>query len=51
MSPEFLLTIAIIVFALMSLGLVLTYLEFNRGAPKKQEEGEQALRKSPHGDV
>jgi len=51
MSQNLLLIIAVIVFALMFIGLLLTYLEFSRGAPQKQKEGEQELRESPHGEV
>lgn len=51
MSPDFLLTIAIVVFALMFIGLFLTYREFQQGATKKQEKGEEELRESPHGKV
>jgi hypothetical protein len=51
MSADFLLTIAIIVFALMFVGLFLTYREFHQGAPKKQEDGQEDLSESPHSDV
>ncbi|MFT4635194.1 MAG: hypothetical protein ACI854_001785 [Arenicella sp.] len=51
MSSNFLLTIAIIVFTLMFIGLLLTYREFHQGAPKKQEDGKEELAESPHSDV
>lgn len=51
MSTSNLLIIAIVVFALMLVGLVLTALEFSKGAPKLQEEGKEELRESPHSDV
>ncbi|MFT5610847.1 MAG: hypothetical protein ACI9WC_000581 [Arenicella sp.] len=44
MSPDNLLIIAMIVFALMFVGIVLTVLEFKKGAPQEQEE--QEARKS-----
>ncbi|MFT5572370.1 MAG: hypothetical protein ACI9FR_001293 [Cryomorphaceae bacterium] len=49
MSPDYLLTIAIVVFTLMFVGLVLTYREFHQGAAKRQQEGQEDLRESPHG--
>ena len=48
MNPDFLLTIAVIVFALMFVGLFLTYREFHQGTTKKQEKGQEELRESPH---
>ena len=51
MSPQNLLMIAIVVFALMLIGIVLTVFEFRYGAPKKQELGKEELRESPHSDV
>ena len=40
MIQENLLLIAIAVFVLMSIGLVLTILEFKHGEPKRQDEGQ-----------
>ena len=51
MNPNFLLVIAIIVFLLMFIGLFLTYLEFKKGAPRRQMDGEEELKESPHSDV
>ena len=44
MSPDNLLIIAMIVFALMFIGIVLTVLEFKKGAPQEQQD--QETRKS-----
>lgn len=38
MSPNSLMIIAIIVFALMLIGLILTVLEFRNGSPAQQEK-------------
>jgi hypothetical protein len=51
MIQENLLIIAILVFALMLVGLLLTIREFKHGSPKLQEEGKEELRESPHNDV
>ena len=40
MIQENLLLIAIAVFVLMSIGLILTILEFKHGEPKRQDEGQ-----------
>ena len=46
MIQENLLLIAIAVFVLMSIGLILTILEFKHGEPKRQDE-EQIPNKYP----
>lgn len=51
MNPAMILMVAILVFALLLIGLLLTYREFQEGAPKKQELGKEDLRESPHSDV
>lgn len=38
MIAENMIYIAVLVFALMSIGLVLTFLEFRYGEPKRQQE-------------
>lgn len=48
MSDNTVLIIAVLVFSLMLVGLILTYLEFKHGAPKQQDEGEEEVRESPH---
>lgn len=51
MNPENLLVAAIVVFILMSIGLVLTIMEFSRGAPKEQIDDPDKMQESPHGHV
>lgn len=51
MDPSMLINVAIGVFVLMFIGLILTVLEFRRGAPKEQIEDEDKIQESPHGHV
>jgi hypothetical protein len=51
MSPDNLIIVGIIVFLLMSLGMVLTVLEFRSGAPKQQMDDKDKIKNSPHGHV
>ena len=51
MSTDNLMMVAILVFVLMFIGLVLTALEFRKGAPKEQMEDENKIQESPHGHV
>lgn len=41
MNNTMLLLIAVAVFSLMSIGIVLTILEFSRGEPRRQDEEER----------
>jgi hypothetical protein len=51
MNTEGLVYIAITVFLLMLIGLVLTIIEFKKGAPKEQIEDKGKVQDSPHGHV
>jgi|GEM_PF-1464097 hypothetical protein len=51
MNPETLMTVAIVVFVLMLVGLALTVFEFRHGAPQEQIEDEEKIIDSPHRHV
>ncbi|NND81852.1 MAG: hypothetical protein HKN50_05415 [Gammaproteobacteria bacterium] len=51
MNPENLLSVAIVVFVLMLVGIALTIVEFRRGEPHDQLEDKSKLRDSPHSNV